>query len=86
MVLDFVYCPAWPDDLKELNSARYRAYQRVRNLEAHITRVNPEDFYAVMLELEHANDELRDATVAFQNARRKWDAEHNPLTTYRATI
>lgn len=42
---DFGFVPAWPDELKELNRKYYWAQQRVRNLEAYIERVDPDDFF-----------------------------------------
>lgn len=69
------YCEAWPDNLKSLSRLYYRAQQRVRNLEAHVERVDPDGFYAVMLELEKAIDETQKAADAFRKARQAWDTE-----------
>lgn len=67
---DFGYCEAWPEELKELSRRQYRACQRVRNLEAYITRVDPEEFDTVMAELENARSVAISTGIEF--ARRNW--------------
>lgn len=69
---DFGYCQAWPEELKELNRAHYRACCRVRNLESYIERVDPDDFYSVMAELERAREEVYATAIAFGIAKHKW--------------
>lgn len=82
---DFGFVPAWPDELKELNRKYYWAQQRVRNLEAYIERVDPDDFYVTMTDLEQAQKNLYRIAEAFRKASVAWDAEHGLLTTGKAT-
>lgn len=77
---DFSYVPAWPDELKELHSNYYRAWQRVRNLEAYVERVDPDGFYDVMSELEQAQKELHRAADVFEYAQRKWNYENGTFS------
>lgn len=69
---DFGYCQAWPEELKELNRAHYRACCRARNLESYIERVSPDEFYSVMAELEKAREEVYATGKAFETAEQKW--------------
>lgn len=68
----FGYCEAWPDEMKELSRKHYRALQRIRNLEAYITRVDPDEFDAVMADLENAKAEAINAGAAFTRCNLKW--------------
>lgn len=69
---DFGYCQACPEELKELNRVHYRASCRVRNLESYIERVDPDEFYSVMSELEKAREEAYATGKAFETAKQKW--------------
>lgn len=74
-MFDVGYCEAWPDEMKELSRTIYREEQRVRNLEAYIARVDPDEFDAVMADLENAKATLRNATIAFTRCNYHWAKE-----------
>jgi len=57
MPLD-LYCEAWPPELKEAQREWYRAECKRRCLEAHITRIDPEEFDEAMASLESAAAEV----------------------------
>lgn len=80
------YCEAWSEDLKELYWTYYRAWQRVRNLTAYVERVDPDEFYTTMTDLEQAQKSLYRIAEAFRKASAAWDAEHGLLTTGKATL
>ena len=69
----FEFVSAWPDEVKALNRARYRAICRMRNLEASIERVSPHEFDGMMDELEQAQEEVQALSIKFDNARRAWE-------------
>lgn len=84
-MFDVGYCEAWPDSLKELYWTYYRAWQQVRNLNAYVERVDPNEFYGALTELEQAQKSLYSVASTFRAARQKWDAENGPLTVGKAT-
>ena len=67
------YCPAWPEELKELSRRNYRAACRVRNLEAALDRIAPNEFDAVMDQLETARRELYNTSAEFMRVKWRWD-------------
>ena len=71
--MDFEYCPAWPDGLKELSRRQYRAACRIRNLEASLDRISPNDFDRVMDQLEAARTEQIIISEKFMQAKFKYD-------------
>lgn len=84
-MFDVGYSEAWPDSLKELYWTYYRAWQQVRNLNAYVERVDPNEFYGALTELEQAQKSLYSVASTFRVARQKWDAENGPLTVSKAT-
>lgn len=72
---DFGFCQAWPEELKELSRAHYRAVCRMKNLEAYIERVSPHEFDTVMDELERAREEVLTLALSFEQALRKWSMD-----------
>lgn len=52
-----------PDSLKELYWTYYRAWQQVRNLNAYVERVDPNEFYGALTELEQAQKSLYRASL-----------------------
>ena len=82
----FGYCAAWPDELKELSRRHYRALCRVQNLEAAITRTDPNDFDNLMDQLELARQEIYTITDQFRRAKWEWEWEWEiPQTAQRYT-
>ncbi len=76
---DFGYCGAWSDELKEAERQRYRAYCKVRCLEASLDRTDWSEFEAVMAELELARAEGHKAGIKVIQLRAAWSAkEHYP--------
>lgn len=66
------FCYEWPEELKDLQRECSRAQYRVKNLEANITRVTPEEFDAVMCSLEHAREQALKLVKEFEAAYRKY--------------
>ncbi len=77
MSIDIGYCEAWPDEMKALSRTIYREEQRVRNLEAYIARVDPDEFDEVMAELENAKATLRNAVGTFTSCNYHWALERD---------
>ena len=68
------FSESWPQHLRDLYWRRYRAIQKVRNLESHIRRIDPREFERVMDALEQANKDLVEANFNFSNALSRWNA------------
>lgn len=77
MSIDIGYCEDWTDEMKALSRVIYREEQRIRNLNAYITRVDPDEFDEVMAELERAEDTLRNAMGTFTRCNYLWALERD---------
>ena len=71
--MSFEYCSAWPNELKELARRQYRMACRIRNLEASLDRISPNEFDRVMDQLEAACTEQIIIGEKFRRAQWKYD-------------
>ena len=69
----FGYCQAWPDALKDLSRRHYRAMCRLRCLEAALDRTDPDDFDALMNQIEATQQEVYTLAVDFRKAEYVYD-------------
>ena len=72
------YKPGYPEDLKTVLRKADRAVHRAKMLENAVNSAAPEDFDALMDQLEEAQDEEITAFYDFFTARCKWLSQ-NPL-------
>ena len=79
------FCLAWPDEVKALSRAHYRAVCRMKNLEAYIERVSPYEFDAVMDVLEQAHEQVQALAIQFEKARWAWEWRDYPKARNRET-
>ena len=76
---DFGYCQAWPDALKDLSRRHYRAMCRLRCPEAALDRTDPDDFDALMNQIETTQQEVYTLAVDFQKAKYNWGGGTLPM-------